>query len=196
MGVENHVLEFRRQLAVITAHEVLPLPDVETVVEHHGLIGRQSSPVGVAQVMVGGDIEVLQPVERNRSGACGQFRIDRLVPFGHVHHRPGSGGVRFVDDFNAHQRFTVAVTLGETFEHGQHEFHLVGQLRPLAHAGDATVVEAVLAHRRGMQVDENGQTILIGPVERLVEFVDAADERRPVAEDEIRHRNAHGVQAP
>ena len=32
-----------------------------------------------------------------------------------------------------------------------------------------------------------------GPVEGLVEFVDAADERRAVAEDEVlRHGDAHG----
>ena len=53
----------------------------------------------------------------------------------------------------------MAVPLGEAFEHGQHEFDFVGQLRPFAHAGDAAVVEAVLAHRRGVQVDEDGQTV-------------------------------------
>lgn len=47
-----------------------------------------------------------------------------------------------------------------------------------------------------MQVDEDGQTVLFGPVESLVEFVDAADERRAITENEVRHRDAHGVQTP
>ena len=90
----------------------------------------------------------------------------------------------------------MAVPLGEAFEHGQHEFDFVGQLRPLAHAGDAAVVEAVLAHRRGVQVDKDGQAVFFGLVEGFVEFVDAADERCTVAEDEVRHGDAHGVQPP
>lgn len=90
----------------------------------------------------------------------------------------------------------MAVPLGEAFEHGQHEFDLVGQLRPFAHTGDAAVVKAVLAHRRGVQVDKDGQAVFLGPVEGLVEFVDAADKRRAVAEDEVRHGDAHGVQPP
>lgn len=90
----------------------------------------------------------------------------------------------------------MAVPPGEAFEHGQHEFDLVRQLRPFAHAGDAAVVEAVLAHRRGVQVDKDGQAVFFGLVEGFVEFVDAADERRAVAEDEVRHGDAHGVQPP
>lgn len=190
VGVEDHVLEFRRELAVIPAHEVLPLFDVETVVEHHGLVRRQRALVDVAQTVVGGDVEVLEPVESDRAGAFGELRVDRLVAFGHVHHRPGGGGVRLVDDLDAHQRLAMAVPLGEAFEHGQHEFDFVGQLRPFAHAGDAAVVEAVLAHRRGVQVDEDGQAIFLGPVEGFVEFVDAADQRCTVAEDEVRHGDA------
>ncbi len=144
MGIEDHVLKLGRELAVGAAHEVLPLFDVETVVEHHDFVGRQRALVSVAQTVVGGDVEVLEPVECDRAGAFGEFRIHRLVAFGHVRHRPAGGGVRLVDDFDAHQRPTMAVPLGEAFEHGQHEFDFVGQLRPLAHAGDAAVVEAVL----------------------------------------------------
>ncbi len=196
MGVEDYVDEFRSELAVIPAHEVLPLLDVETVVEHHSLVDRQRAFVDVTQTVVGGDVEVLEPVEFDRTGAFGKFRIDRFVAFGHIHHRPGGGGVRLVDDLNAHQRLAMAVPLGEAFKHGQHEFDLVGQLRPFAHTGDAAVVETVLAHRRGMQVDENGQAVFLGPVEGFVEFVDAADERRAVTEDEVWHGDAHGVQTP
>ena len=196
VGIEDHVLKLGRELAVGAAHEVFPLFDVETVVEHHDFVGRQRALVGVAQTVVGGDVEVLEPVECDRAGAFGEFRIDRLVAFGHVRHRPAGGGVRLVDDFDAHQRPTMAVPLGEAFEHGQHEFDFVGQLRPLAHAGDAAVVEAVLAHRCGVQIDKDGQAVFLGPVEGLVEFVDAADERRAVAEDEVRHGDAHGVQSP
>lgn len=47
-----------------------------------------------------------------------------------------------------------------------------------------------------MQIDKDGQAVFLGPVEGLVEFVDAADERRAVAEDEVRHGDAHGVQSP
>ena len=196
VGVEDHVLEFRREPAIIPAHEVFPLFDVETVVEHHRLVCRQCALVGVAQTVVGGDVEVLEPVESDRAGAFGELRVDRLVAFGHVHHRPGGGGVRLVDDLDAHQRLAMAVPPGEAFEHGQHEFDFVGQLCPLAHAGDAAVVEAVLAHRRGVQVDKDGQAVFFGLVEGFVEFVDAADERRAVAEDEVRHGDAHGVQPP
>ena len=196
VGVEDHVLEFRRKPAIGPAHEVLPLLDVEAVVEHHGLVRRQRALVGVAQTVVGGDVEVLEPVEGDRAGAFGELRVDRLVAFGHIHHRPGGGGVRLVDDLDAHQRLAMAVPLGEAFEHGQHEFDFVGQLRPFAHAGDAAVVEAVLAHRRGVQVDKDGQAVFFGLVEGFVEFVDAADERCTVAEDEVRHGDAHGVQPP
>ena len=47
-----------------------------------------------------------------------------------------------------------------------------------------------------MQVDKDGQAVFFGLVEGFVEFVDAADERCTVAEDEVRHGDAHGVQPP
>ena len=48
VGIEDHVLKLGRELAVGAAHEVFPLFDVETVVEHHDFVGRQRALVGVA----------------------------------------------------------------------------------------------------------------------------------------------------
>ena len=48
VGIKDHVLKLGRELAVGAAHEVLPLFDVETVVEHHDFVGRQRALVGVA----------------------------------------------------------------------------------------------------------------------------------------------------
>ena len=48
VGVEDHVLEFRRELAVIPAHEVLPLFDVETVVEPTAL-SAGSAPLSASR---------------------------------------------------------------------------------------------------------------------------------------------------
>ena len=104
MGVKNHVFEFRRKPTVFATHEILPLIDVETVMEHHGLACRQCTLILVAQTMVCGDIEVLQPVECDRASSFSQFRIDSLISFGHIHHRPRRSSIRLVDDFNAHQR--------------------------------------------------------------------------------------------
>ena len=164
--------------------------------EYHSLISRQSTLVDVAQATICGDVEVLEPVEFNRTGAFRKFGIDGLVSFGHVHHRPGRGGVRLVDDFNAHQRFPIAITLGKTLEHTKHEFNLFRQLCPLAHAGDAAIVETVLAHRSGMQVNEDGQTVLFSPVESLIKLINTTNERCSITEDEIRYRNSYGIQSP
>lgn len=164
--------------------------------EYHSLISRQSTLVDVAQATICGDVEVLEPVEFNRTGAFRKFGIDGLVSFGHVHHRPGRGGVRLVDDFNAHQRFPIAITLGKTLEHTKHEFNLFRQLCPLAHAGDAAIVETVLAHRSGMQINKNRQTVFFSPVESLIKFINTPNERCSIAEDEIRYRNSYGIQSP
>ena len=188
VGVQDHVLQLE------VGEELLPLVDVEAVVEDHGLVLRQAALA--AQTAVGGHVEVLEPVEFDRPGAFGHLGVDGLVTFGDVHGIPRGGGVRLVDDLDAHQGLAGAVAPGQSLQHGQHELDLVGQLRPLAHAGQAAVVEAVLAHRCGVQVDQDAQPVLLRPVERLVELLDAADERRAVAEDEVRHRDAHRAQAP
>ena len=89
----------------------------------------------------------------------------------------------------------ILVPLRQALQHGMGEGHLVGLLAPLAHAGDAAVVVAVLAAGHGVQVDEHPYAVPFCPFEGHVEVFDAADERRPIAEYEVRHGNAHHVHA-
>ena len=96
---------------------------------------------------------------------------------------------------------------GEAAQQIHAEIDVLAARVPLAHVLDAAVVEAVLAARRGVQVEHHAQAALPGPVHRAIEHLDAAlDEgvricaigrmvRVRRAEDPMSEWNAHGVDA-
>ena len=67
-------------------------------------------------------------------------------------------------------------------------------LVPLADTTHAAVVEAVLAVRHRMQIDQNFDVVCLGPAEGPVEIVDATDIGRVVTEDEEGDRNPDDVE--
>jgi len=66
---------------------------------------------------------------------------------------------------------------------------------PLADAGDAPIVKAILAIRCGVQVDQDLEPGGLRPLESIVQRANASIVGRRIVKDKVRHRHAHGVQA-
>ena len=114
---------------------------------------------------------------------------------------------RLVEHLDAVQRRVIFVTLRQALQYiqGVLDVLLVGM--PLANTQDAAVVETVLAARRGMEIKNHPQAELPGPLENLVDDLQAPDHKGiallvvaavigiVLAEQPVADRQAHGVDA-
>ena len=102
---------------------------------------------------------------------------------------------RFVNDLDAPQTFSRTIAFCQSLQYTELKLYFLRLLGPFTYAADAAVVESVLAVRRSVQVNEDLQTIFLCPVKCIVQLLHTSDERRSVAKDKIRYRNADRIHA-
>ena len=76
----------------------------------------------------------------------------------------------FVDHLDAPQSFSCTIAFCQPLKNTEFELYFLRLLGPFAYAADAAVVESVLAVRRGMQVNEDLQTVFLCPVKCIVQL--------------------------
>ena len=168
--------------------ELVPCSAAKAVVENHGLILAHM----LTDAGIGPGVEIPQERQRHITGAFGLLLVHGLAGGGRGHINDPADGL--VEHFNAKESRALAVALRQPFQHGEGKLDLVRVLVPVADTGEAAVVIAVLAVGHCVQIQENLQAVFLRPVESLVDPFNTADKGRPVAEGEIRHRKADGVQ--
>ncbi len=190
----NHQILVRVQHHIFVSvllHEIFPDFQLKSVVEHNIFILRQKS----AHPVISLPVIPAQELCGVRPGPGRLFLIHCRIAVRHIHGLPDALKGRLVDDLNAPQPFSLSIAFCQPLQYSQFKLHLFRLLRPSAHAADPAVVKAVLTVRRRMQINQNLKAVFLRPVKCLVELCDAADERFPVSEDKIRHRNPHRIHA-
>ena len=138
MHVNNDVAEF--WFVETSAEDLLDSRTTETIVDYHGTVFRMAVS---ADGLVGTAVEILKHF---------------------VWHIPAW----LVEGFNTPEGLTLSVAFGEAFKRENREIDVFGLLPPVADSFQPSIVESVLAPWGAMQVDENHEPVLLGPVKRPV----------------------------
>ena len=88
-----------------------------------------------------------------------------------------------------------AVSLCQFFKQVYDVIHLIRSLRPFADTAETAVIEAILAKRHGVKVNEDADSVLLRPVKGFVKLFQAADKRLAIPINEVRDRDSDRIQS-
>ena len=113
----------------------------------------------------------------------------------YVHGRPQRIRDWLIDRLDSHKALSPAVSLCQFFKQVYDVIHLIRSLRPFADTAETAVIEAILAKRHGVKVNEDADSVLLRPVKSFVKLFQAADKRLAIPINEVRDRDSDRIQS-